>query len=437
MVSESTMIHFNIPVMNNKEIEKTDRENIWHPYSSLTSNPKSYIVDSAHGVYLNFRTGEKVIDGMSSWWTAIHGYNHPSLNDALQKQAEKMSHVMFGGLTHEPAAMLSKKLLELLPADLNKIFFSDSGSVAVEVAMKMAVQYFKAIGYKSKNRFMTFRNGYHGDTWHAMSVCDPENGMHSLFSGTLPKQFFINEPLCNYDEKPDQSMLDRIEKCFSEYHKECAAFIVEPVVQGAGGMKFYSPEYLIHIAELCHKYNMLLIFDEIATGFGRTGKMFAYEHAGIVPDIMCIGKALTGGTMSFAATICNNKVAEGICSNDPHLFMHGPTFMANPLACAVSLASLELLTSFEWQKKVSHIETKLKQGLQNAIGNSKVNDVRCLGAIGVIELKEKVEIDQVQKKLVERGVWLRPFGRLLYTMPPYIINDEELEKLTTAMVESL
>ncbi|MCL2845436.1 MAG: adenosylmethionine--8-amino-7-oxononanoate transaminase [Chitinivibrionia bacterium] len=391
-----------------------DRKHLWHPYTSAISPDIAYPVISASGCKLTFADGRKVIDGMASWWAAIHGYSHPILVEAIQKQAANLSHVMFGGLTHEPAINAGKKLLSLLPAEFSKIFFADSGSVAVEVAMKTAIQCAR------KTKFLSLKNAYHGDTAGAMSVCDPINGMHSFFGNALPKQFFAET-----NEKDIREILQK-------NSKDIAAVIVEPIVQGAGGMKFYSPQLLKKIRELCDEFDVLMIADEIATGFGRTGKMFAIEHADIVPDIICVGKALTGGMLTLSAMICTEKVAQGACKNGMPL-MHGPTFMANPLACAAALANLNLLTSWDWQKKVLFIEKYLKENLMPLRENEKVADVRVIGAIGVVEMKEKINVAQFQADCIERGAWLRPFGKLAYIMPPYIIEEEELKTLVEAI----
>ncbi len=411
-----------------------DVEHLWHPYTNLNQPTPVFGVESAEGVYLNLTNGQRVIDGMASWWSTIHGYNHPELNNAINAQVQKMSHVMFGGLTHQPAIDLAKNLVAMTAKDLECVFIADSGSIAVEVALKMALQYFYSSGQSQKNKFLTFRNGYHGDTFGAMSVCDPENGMHSMFKGVLPEHFFVSAPSCLEDQDWSDENIEEFKRVIELNHQQIAAVIVEPLVQGAGGMRFYCPEYLRQIRQYCDLYDVLLILDEIATGFGRTGSLFAYEQAQICPDILCVGKAITGGYMSLAATITSKKVANKISSFKGGNLMHGPTFMANPLACAVANKSIELLLNSNWQEKVNLIEAQLKAELSICLEFSSVVDVRVKGAIGVIELKEAVDMFVIQPRLVELGVWIRPFGKLLYIMPAYIVEPEQLSILTRAMV---
>lgn len=419
-----------------EKIVQIDHDHIWHPYASSPASQSAYVVDSADGVYLNFSSGERVIDGMSSWWSAIHGYNHPVLNQAITTQLESMSHVMFGGLTHSPAAELADLLVEITPPNLNKIFFSDSGSVAVEVAIKMAFQYWISTGHREKNRLLTIRNGYHGDTFAAMSVCDPVNGMHGLFSEVIPTQHFVAAPPMGFDATLQEEYFQDVEDVL-HHNSDIAAIILEPIVQGAGGMRFYSPQYLKRFRDLANKFNVLLIADEIATGFGRSGKLFACEHANIEPDIMCLGKALTGGYMTLAATLCSEKVAAGICQGEAGILMHGPTFMANPLACAVAIASTRLLLSSNWKKRIQEIEITLRQHLAPCEKLQCVADLRVLGAIAVVELREPVNLERFQKSCIEQGVWIRPFGKLVYVMPPYIATDLELQKIAQAIVKTL
>ena len=412
-----------------------DKNHIWHPYTSMKNPLPAYEVVEAQGVRLKLADGRELIDGMSSWWAMIHGYNNPVLNEALKSQSEKMSHVMFGGITHKPAVELAELLISITPEPLNRIFFCDSGSVSVEVSLKMAFQYWMARGVSGKSKILSFMNGYHGDTFGAMSVCDPVNGMHELFSGVLPKHIFADAPKTRFDEEPSEAELAKLKSVFEAHHQEIAAVIIEPVVQGAGGMRIYSPVFLKRLKELCEAFDILLIFDEIATNFGRTGKLFALEHPDVVPDILCLGKAITGGYMTLAATLAADHVAETISSGNPPNFMHGPTFMGNPLACAVALASTKLLLDSPWQERVSTLETGLKKGLMPLSELPQVADVRCLGAIGVVELKNPVDMAVTQARFVERGVWVRPFGKLVYVMPPFVMEQTDLDHLTRAMGE--
>lgn len=413
-----------------------DKEHVWHPYSSLSAPLPTVPVLRADGVELELFDGRKLIDGMSSWWAAIHGYNVPELNTAVNEQVGQLSHVMFGGLTHKPAIGLAKRLIELTAEPLQQVFFSDSGSVSVEVAIKMALQYWFAQGKAARRRLLTVRYGYHGDTFGAMSVSDPVTGMHSLFSGNLSQQIFAEAPALCGDNKPNSaaSPIDDFERLIRQHRDELAAVIIEPMVQGAGGMRFYDASYLRQVRTLCDETDTLLILDEIATGFGRTGTLFAYEQADVVPDILCLGKALTGGYMTLAATLTTRHVAKMIDGDGQGVFMHGPTFMGNPLACSVATASIELLLASPWQQRVSAIEAQLTKELAPCLRSSKVRDVRTKGAIGVVELLEPVDMATLQPRLVELGVWLRPFGRLIYIMPPYIISATALRKLTSAVV---
>lgn len=417
--------------MNNQTI---DYNHIWHPYSAMNSDLPVYEIESANGVRLKLKDGRELIDGMSSWWCMIHGYNHPEMNAALESQIKKMSHVMFGGLTHKPAIELTKKLIEITPTPLEKVFYSDSGSVAVEVAMKMAIQYWYAKGQTTKQKFISLRSAYHGDTFAAMSISDPETGMHSLFEDVLTKQISIKQPTSRFGEPCNKEDITELEETIKQHTNEVAALILEPIVQGAGGMWFYSAEYLKQAKSLCEKYNVLLILDEIATGFGRTGKLFACEHVNISPDIMCIGKALTGGYLTLAATLTTKNISDTIDKGDPGVFMHGPTFMANPLACTAAITSIKLLLESSWQENIKRIESQLNKELKVCNTFNNVYETRVLGAIGVVEMKQPVDIKNITEEFVKAGVWVRPFGKLIYLMPPFVINNNDLTQLINAVV---
>jgi adenosylmethionine---8-amino-7-oxononanoate aminotransferase len=427
----------NSPVSSQTLLE-FDRRHVWHPYSvpsvadEATPEPR-YLVRGAEGSEIELASGERLVDGMASWWSAVLGYRHPALVAAVQNQAAQLSHVMFGGLTHEPAILLAKRLLKLVPPSLERVFFCDSGSVSVEVALKLARQYAQAIGQRSRTRLLTVRHGYHGDTWGAMSVCDPEQGMHRLFAGSVEQQVFLPAPTGSVAAPAQGSDVAALERALAEHGPELCAFILEPVVQNAGGLRFYSADYLRHARALCDRHGLLLIFDEIATGFHRTGPCFALEHAGVAPDILCIGKALSGGMLSLAATLTSARVSEAIARAEPFALMHGPTFMANPLACAAANATLTALAALDAPSRVAALSAQLEQELAPARGNSAVADVRVCGAIGVIELKTPVDLRRAVPFAVQHGVWLRPFGRYLYTMPPLTIESAQLSRVTSVM----
>ena len=421
----------------NAELLRKDQQFVWHPYSSLSTPIPAYEVVSAKGVYLKLADGRELIDGMSSWWCTIHGYNHPVLNQAAKDQIDKVSHVMFGGITHAPAVELCEKLVAITPPGLDKVFLSDSGSVAVEVAIKMAFQYWISQGQAQKSQLLTLRSGYHGDTFAAMSVCDPKTGMHHMFDQVVTKHHFAPAPQTGVYEKWIEEDIAEFAEIISSKSDQLAAVILEPIVQGAGGMRFYSPHYLKRVRELCDQHNVLLIADEIATGFGRSGKLFACEWAGISPDILCLGKAITGGYMTLAATLCSEEVSRGICEGEAGCFMHGPTFMGNPLACAVANASIDLLLSSDWQANIQRIEKLLNTQLEAFTALDAVDEIRVLGAIGVIQMKEPVNLAEIQKKFVAEGIWVRPFGKLVYVMPPYISTDEELTTLVAGIYRVL
>ena len=411
-----------------------DQQHLWHPYASLPPTYPNIVIDHAEGIYIVTNDGIRLIDGMSSWWASVHSYNHPTLNTAMIAQLGKMAHVMFGGLTHQPAIDLGKKLLSIVPDGLDALFYADSGSIAVEVALKMALQYQIAAGCPNKNQFASTHSGYYGDTWHAMSVCDPVGGMHSLYGKQLPLQHFVPAPPLGFERELAQNERDELTTFFAKHSAQLAGFIIEPIIQGAGGMRFYSPGYLQLLRRLCDENDVLLIADEIATGFGRSGKLFACEHANISPDIMTIGKALTGGYMTFAATLCTREVAETISQSDYPALMHGPTFMGNPLACAVACASIDLILSYDIESRTANMQTIMDEQLATAANLNGVADVRCLGAVAVIELDEAVDMPVFQYLLIDNGIWVRPFGKLVYIMPPYVISDDELVTLCQALL---
>ncbi|HLL35932.1 MAG TPA: adenosylmethionine--8-amino-7-oxononanoate transaminase [Streptomyces sp.] len=419
-----------MPELSVPELLELDRRHVWHPYGPMPNQQVPLVVESASGVRLKLAGGsEELVDGMSSWWSAIHGYNHPVLNEAAREQLGRVSHVMFGGLTHEPAVRLAKLLVDLSPEGLEHVFLADSGSVSVEVAVKMCLQYWRSLGRPEKHRMMTWRGGYHGDTWQPMAVCDPQGGMHRLWTGVLPRQLFADPPPAEYEE----AYADHLRTLIAEHAHELAAVIVEPVVQGAGGMRFHSPAYLRVLREACDAHDVLLVFDEIATGFGRTGALFAAEHAAVSPDVMCVGKSLTGGYLTLAATLCNPRVADGISQGEVPVLAHGPTFMGNPLAAAVACASIELLLGQDWLTDVKRIEAGLRDGLAPAAGLPGVRDVRVLGAIGVVQLDHPVDMAAATAAAVREGVWLRPFRDLIYTMPPYITGDADVARIARAV----
>ncbi|MET9881628.1 adenosylmethionine--8-amino-7-oxononanoate transaminase [Streptomyces sp. NPDC006430] len=427
-------LHHSLPAT---ELLALDRQHVWHPYGPMPGRQEPLVVSSASGVRLRLaepaQGQAELVDGMSSWWSAIHGYNHPALNEAATEQLGRMSHVMFGGLTHEPAVRLAARLVEITPPGLEHVFLADSGSVSVEVAVKMCLQYWRSIGRPGKTRLLTWRGGYHGDTWTPMGVCDPEGGMHELWSGILPRQVFADVPPSGFDAPVDPAYVDHLRSLVSAHADELAAVIVEPVVQGAGGMRFHHPGYLRALRELCDEYDVLLVLDEIATGFGRTGALFAADHAGITPDVMCLGKSLTGGYLTLAATLCTERIAAGISQGEVPVLAHGPTFMGNPLATAVALASIDLLLGQDWQGEVKRIEAGLLEGLAPARDLPGVRDVRVLGAIGVVQLTHPVDMAAATRAAVREGVWLRPFRDLVYTMPPFVTGDADVARICRAV----
>ncbi|QCI24363.1 adenosylmethionine--8-amino-7-oxononanoate transaminase [Buchnera aphidicola (Muscaphis stroyani)] len=413
-----------------------DRKHIWHPYSSMVKPLPCYIIKSAKGVYLKLKHGSSIIDGMSSWWSTIHGYNHPILNNALKNQIKKMSHIMFGGITHPSAISLCRKLISLTPKKLDCVFLSDSGSVAIEVAIKMLIQYWRSLGQKRK-LFLTIRDGYHGDTFAAMSISDPKNSIHRIYHNFLPKNLFAKSPISAFNKTWNSNDLISFKYLIEKNSSKIAGVILEPIVQGVGGMNFYHPNYLKKIKILCDYYHIPIVFDEIATGFGRTGKLFAFEHANVIPDILCLGKAITGGTITLAATLTSRKIANIISESKIGCFMHGPTYMANPLACAVANANIKMIQTNKWKIQVSNIEKQLCDSLLPLISHPRVIDARVLGAIGVIECSKLINIAMIQKFFVKKGVWIRPFKKLIYIVPPYIINSNQLKMLTDAISVAL
>ncbi len=425
------------PPATTAELLELDRRHVWHPYGPMPGREAPLAVESASGVRLRLAEPagghRELVDGMSSWWSAVHGYNHPVLNEAATAQLGRMSHVMFGGLTHEPAVRLSRRLVEIMPDGLEHVFLADSGSVSVEVAVKMCLQYWRSIGRPAKQRLMTWRGGYHGDTWQPMSVCDPDGGMHHLWSGVLPRQVFVDAPPAGFDAEVDPGYATLLRETVARHAEELAAVIVEPVVQGAGGMRFHSPGYLRVLREACDEHDVLLVFDEIATGFGRTGRLFAAEHAGVSPDVMCVGKALTGGYLTLAATLCTSRVADGISRGEVPVLAHGPTFMGNPLAAAVANASVDLLLGQDWACEVRRIEAGLRGGLEPARALPGVREVRVLGAIGVVQLDHEIDMAAATRAAVREGVWLRPFRDMVYTMPPYVTGDKDVARVCAAV----